>query len=693
MIYSGSGFRGCINYVSGKAGSEHIGGTMAGENSRELAAESRITRDRIRHIEEPVKHFVLSAEPGEKWTKNDCLKIADDYMNRMGYARAQYTVWKHNDTDIDHIHIVALRSEIDGKIVDRWKEKERSISAARSIEKSYNLRQYQSKSEKEVHRRQSTLGEYRHLERTGIPSAKQQMQEISSKYIGSSDWVIYRESLRRDGVKLGGIYSNKGTLIDFRYTKDGVSIRGRSLGKSFTMKSLQERGMIPDFNYLSATLGKDLNLRDQQKVIQAKQENARRDDHISKIRQLTKDIENLKNEMKYNREELSYKQKIFRSQQQKLSEAIKEIERREAIALQQLGHAQAKRNYLAITRPEKTELRQEKRQFRDSERQARRVHTEREVDLRERSYQIEVRLCTAKHENFGTVWGNEHQAALKEIDLRLAADMERLAKRVEESTSKRTIWIRKEDELARSKRFAIVAPAVLKAGFREISKNLQNTGTLELISSARRALTERSEEARRSFREQAKSWVAGVRENLARSYREVKQAFSRARESADWLSEATRARAIRASAERVTTKSMLDRATASKVTPTIGPAIPPMDEERRERLKAILRQEFRKSDSAVEYFKGLERAGVKAHAFGRGKEVKGLVYSFEGQRASASSLGMSARDMKELRAFINRRDPRNVEKEMDRLLGRDAHGSEQERETAKTRNQDGRGRD
>ena len=67
------------------------------------------------------------------------MQIAREYMEALGYGNQPYIVFKHNDIAREHIHIVSLRVDSEGrKLNDRF-EKRRSKQITDALERKYNL--------------------------------------------------------------------------------------------------------------------------------------------------------------------------------------------------------------------------------------------------------------------------------------------------------------------------------------------------------------------------------------------------------------------------------------------------------------------------------------------------------------------------------------------------------------------------
>lgn len=86
-----------------------------------------------------VFHSSLNPHPDEKLSDERLTQIAKEYMEALGYGKQPYIVFKHNDIAREHIHIVSLRVDSQGrKINDRY-EGRRSKKITDALEKKYNL--------------------------------------------------------------------------------------------------------------------------------------------------------------------------------------------------------------------------------------------------------------------------------------------------------------------------------------------------------------------------------------------------------------------------------------------------------------------------------------------------------------------------------------------------------------------------
>ena len=86
-----------------------------------------------------VFHCSLNPHPDEKLSDETLTQIAKEYMEALGYGKQPYIVFKHNDIAREHIHIVSLRVDGEGKKINDRFEKRRSKQITDTLERKYNL--------------------------------------------------------------------------------------------------------------------------------------------------------------------------------------------------------------------------------------------------------------------------------------------------------------------------------------------------------------------------------------------------------------------------------------------------------------------------------------------------------------------------------------------------------------------------
>ena len=86
-----------------------------------------------------VFHCSLNPHPDEKLSDETLTQIAKEYMEELGYGKQPYIVFKHNDITREHIHIVSLRVDGEGRKINDKFEKRRSKKITDALEKRFGL--------------------------------------------------------------------------------------------------------------------------------------------------------------------------------------------------------------------------------------------------------------------------------------------------------------------------------------------------------------------------------------------------------------------------------------------------------------------------------------------------------------------------------------------------------------------------
>lgn len=89
--------------------------------------------------EKPVIHISLNPHPDDVLTDEQLVAIGEEYMQKLGYGNQPYLIFKHEDIDRRHIHIVSLRVDSNGKKINDSNEYRRSKEITEQLEQKYGL--------------------------------------------------------------------------------------------------------------------------------------------------------------------------------------------------------------------------------------------------------------------------------------------------------------------------------------------------------------------------------------------------------------------------------------------------------------------------------------------------------------------------------------------------------------------------
>lgn len=89
------------------------------------------------NTEKPILH--ISLNPKDAVSDEVFVKVAQQYMQQMGFENQPFVVYKHSDIEREHIHIVSVGIDENGKKISDSFEKIRSMKVCRNLEKQFHL--------------------------------------------------------------------------------------------------------------------------------------------------------------------------------------------------------------------------------------------------------------------------------------------------------------------------------------------------------------------------------------------------------------------------------------------------------------------------------------------------------------------------------------------------------------------------
>ncbi|NJO59726.1 MAG: relaxase/mobilization nuclease domain-containing protein [Richelia sp. RM2_1_2] len=247
----GRGFRGLLDYLEQDSPDTLVGGNMFGENARELTKEFKISRQLNPEVERAVYHVSLSAAPDDYIDEELWKEIAHKYLDNMGFDCNQYAIYRHSNTDNDHIHIVASRIRLDtGKVVhDGW-DYLRSEKVLREIEKEYGLFQVKSR---EKQQKAPSTGQIKRIEReqfeydNGLrqtppekPIKQKLQQAINKATLDNPTLPLMIARLQIQGIEVKAGFTRNGKSKGISYCMDSQAFSGTNLGAAYTFNGLQK---------------------------------------------------------------------------------------------------------------------------------------------------------------------------------------------------------------------------------------------------------------------------------------------------------------------------------------------------------------------------------------------------------------------------------------------------------------------
>lgn len=147
-ISAGSSLFGALTYNQEKVekdgakvlfGNRIIQNTDGRYTMRDMMDSFKPYLDANNKTEKPILHISLNPHPDDRLTEEQLSEIAKKYMDGMGYGDQPYLVFKHEDLDRHHLHIVSANIDESGKKISNSNDFYKSKKITRELEKEYNL--------------------------------------------------------------------------------------------------------------------------------------------------------------------------------------------------------------------------------------------------------------------------------------------------------------------------------------------------------------------------------------------------------------------------------------------------------------------------------------------------------------------------------------------------------------------------
>ena len=98
----------------------------------------------------PVIHISLNPHPDDKLSDEQFSAIALEYIEKMGYGNQPFVVYKHEDIDRHHLHIVTLAVDETGRKINDGNNFYTSTRILKELEQKFNLIPAQMRKEREA---------------------------------------------------------------------------------------------------------------------------------------------------------------------------------------------------------------------------------------------------------------------------------------------------------------------------------------------------------------------------------------------------------------------------------------------------------------------------------------------------------------------------------------------------------------
>ncbi len=151
-ISIGSSLYGALCYNGEKVNKEN--GRILGSNKiiipvdgkadiDQMAENFRMFMPKMGKTKKPVLHISLNPHPDDRLSDQDFEILAREYLDKLGFGEQPYVIYKHEDIDRHHIHIVTVNVNEEGKRLNQDFLYRRSKKITTELEEKYNLHKAQ----------------------------------------------------------------------------------------------------------------------------------------------------------------------------------------------------------------------------------------------------------------------------------------------------------------------------------------------------------------------------------------------------------------------------------------------------------------------------------------------------------------------------------------------------------------------
>lgn len=242
---TGKSFKNRVDYIL-KDDHDFICSNMASDynNVSDLTDEFKAVSSFRQDIKKPVFHAFLSLPKNEHLTDEQWQEIAKDYLKEMNIniEKHQYICVRHNDTDQDHIHIVANRVGLDGSVWLGQHSAFNTIAACERLEIKHNLTITQGLKGQKSDVSAPTKNEIEQALRTGEKPARIVLQNaLQAAMVGKPDLQTFIDRVQAVGIEPRFNVASTGNVAGVSFSVGDVAFKGSQLGKKYSWNTIKNK--------------------------------------------------------------------------------------------------------------------------------------------------------------------------------------------------------------------------------------------------------------------------------------------------------------------------------------------------------------------------------------------------------------------------------------------------------------------
>lgn len=211
---------------------------ITGDAAKEIIQEMQLTQRFNTRCKNKFLRFEIGIAPGDtgKLKGEDLNGIAHTFAQKMGLDNHQWFAVAHKDTKNLHIHLIANRIGIDGKVYQTDFVSNRSARTAEEISREMGLT---------ITNKVVAKKKYRHPKADKTrESKKDQVRKIAYTALGNKSgtgqpaMLAFIKELQKQGITVETIRNKQGAAYGFRFLYQGETFKASEIGREFGYRSL-----------------------------------------------------------------------------------------------------------------------------------------------------------------------------------------------------------------------------------------------------------------------------------------------------------------------------------------------------------------------------------------------------------------------------------------------------------------------
>ncbi len=198
--------------------------SVFGNDYRRIVDSFDIGASLNKRISMPIGHIAVSFDKADlpRLTDEFMVKLAKEYMERMGIRDTQYIIVRHLETSSPHFHIVYNRVNLHGKAIDESNNFDKSHKATKAIKLKYGL----------------TFSPKKKLYEDAIAKMKPKIQAAMYR---CKSWDEFRHRLTPAGITVE-FYNDRdtGKPQGIRFSYGEFTFNGSKIDRAFSYKRLDK---------------------------------------------------------------------------------------------------------------------------------------------------------------------------------------------------------------------------------------------------------------------------------------------------------------------------------------------------------------------------------------------------------------------------------------------------------------------